>query len=438
MKTTRRWTAGVVAFGWLASGCSTASSGGGEQPPLADASPGKRADASGHDSGSHVHTTADATADRAHFEAGTGPRDARTVHDAHVATDAAPSGIKFHPGLWREDATNIYGYPGAQITTSANASETASDPAYVVGLMQGISLGSITQTQGVYDLSYLDSLYTTLSAGGKRLALRMMWSQIGYSNPGGFNVSAFPAYMNDASGANVYGGMLELDFGTSFGGYVLDVERAAVMNAFIDAVKAVCAHFDDGAHPYFEGLSFEETAWNVPSANSGAGWDESAFLTQYLALITAAREACPHSLLSYRANWGTNAQMESVAAAELATASGDGTTDLDTTYPNNMDAVMNGSVGGTSYLASSLTTPNKLVQAPFSETAGLGGNPNTFTATQLIQFAQAKQANYFFPGRYTGDGWTDATWPEIMTAYVAAGSTLNMVCPSSYPSCITN
>ena len=240
MKTTRRWTAGVVAFGWLASGCSTASSGGGEQPPLADASPGKRADASGHDSGSHVHTTADATADRAHVEGGTGPRDARTVHDAHVATDAAPSGIKFHPGLWREDATNIYGYPGAQITTSANASETASDPAYVVGLMQGISLGSITQTQGVYDLSYLDSLYTTLSAGGKRLALRMMWSQIGYSNPGGFNVSAFPAYMNDASGANVTQAILQ---GAAWRIGDRDVFMPAFGNAYSNTEVAALANY---------------------------------------------------------------------------------------------------------------------------------------------------------------------------------------------------
>jgi len=355
-----------------------------------------------------------------------------------TSTSSSPGAIKFHPGLWREDATNVYGYESAQITSSANLAETASDPGYVIGLMLGVGLGSITQSYGVYDFTYLDSVYNTLAASGKRLTLRMMWSQIGYYNPGGFNSSAFPAYMNDAGGANVYGGMLQLNFGTSFGGYVLDVERPAVMNAFINAIQAVCAHYDDGNHPYFEGLAFEETAWNVPSANGGAGWNESAFITQYLNLISSARTACPHSLLFYRANWGSNAQMLAVEAAEQANASGDGTTDLYTTYPNNMDAVMNGSVGGVSFISSSLTSPNKVVQAPFSETAGLGGDPNTVTAATLISAAQSQGANYFWPLRYTNDGWTQATWPEIEAAYVAAGSTLNSACPSSYSSCITN
>jgi hypothetical protein len=351
---------------------------------------------------------------------------------------SATGAIKFHPGLWREDATNIYGYQGARITSAGDLAQTVADPNYVVGLMLGVGLGSITQSYGVYDFSYLDSVYASLAAAGKRLTLRLMWSQIGYYNPGGYSLAAFPAYMNDAAGANVYGGVLQLNFGSAFGGYVLDVERPAVMNAFINAVQAVCAHFDDGNHPYFEGLAFEETAWNVPSANGGAGWNQDAFITQYLNLIHAARVACPHSLLFYRANWGSNAQMQSVAAAEQSNASGDGTTDFYTTYPNNMDAVMNGSVGGTVYLANSLTTPNKVVQAPFSETAGLGGNPNTVMASTLVGFAQKQNANYLFPGRYTNDGWTDATWDEIKAAYVAAGSTLNMVCPTSYPSCITN
>lgn len=355
-----------------------------------------------------------------------------------TSSSASAGAIKFHPGLWREDATNIYGYESAQITTAANVSDTTSDPSYVIGLMLGVGLGSITQTYGVYDFTYLDSVYNTLAASGKRFAMRLMWSQIGYQNPGGFNTSAFPAYMNDAGGANVYGGMLQLNFGTSFGGYVLDVERPAVMNAFINAVQAVCAHYDDGNHPYFEGLAFEETAWTVPSANNGAGWNENAFLTQYLNLISSARAACPHSLLFYRANWGSSSQMQSVLTAEKANASGDGTTDFYTTYPNNMDAVMNGSVGGVNFLSNSLTTPNTVVQAPFSETAELGGVPNVVTAATLINFAQAQQANYFFPARYTGDGWLNATWAEIKAAYVAVGSTLNMACPSSYTSCITN
>jgi len=353
-------------------------------------------------------------------------------------------GIKFHPGLWREDGTNIYGFGSAQSTYSQNLAEMASDPNYVVGLLLGVALGHITQSYGVYNFTYLDSVYNTLAAAGKRLTLRLMWSQIGFYNPGGFNTPAFPAYMNDASGANVYGGMLQLNFGSSFGGYVLDVERPAVMNAFINAVQAVCAHYDDGNHPYFEGLAFEETAWNVPSANGGAGWNEGAFLTQYLNLISAARTACPHSLLFYRANWGTNAQMESVAAAEQANSSGDGSTDFYTTYPNNMDTVMNGSVGGINYLLNSLTTPNKIVQAPFSETPSLSvtwnGTSNTVTAAQLIAFAQSQSVNYFFPSHTDdgSDGWALATWPEMKAAYVAAGSTFNMVCPTSYPSCITN
>jgi hypothetical protein len=192
-------------------------------------------------------------------------------------------------------------------------------------------------------------------------------------------------------------------------------------------------------HPNFEGICFVETSYGL-SGSGGSNFDgyanqqawDNAYIPQYKLNLVNARAAFPHKLVACRANWGTNANMQSIAATLLSNKCGcGGGTDMLTADPTNMTQVLNGTVGGIDY--------RPQIPIPcFSETSGLGPN---VTAAAFIAFAiNSAKAHYFWPSRYNGppvnipDGWTASSWAQIQAAYVAAGGlgVWHTATPTSY------
>jgi hypothetical protein len=366
-----------------------------------------------------------------------------------ISTPSTSPSITFHPGMGFEDSQNVRGY-GSSWTVHSPFSQLEYFCAHpnpylnnVVTYVVELNWGCFEQTKGVYDFSVIDYAYNLLAQAGRYLVIYQRYEAVPFlSIATAFSQQYYPAYINDAAGANVYGGALPIYFGLTFGGSVACFTRPAVRTAFGNMITAMANHVVPASgvalkdSPWFEGIVFVETSYNLASGPydgyaSQAAWD-TAYITQYIENLKNARAAFPHKLVTCRANWGTNANMQLLAANLLTYQCGSGPTDCYTQGKTNLENVLDGTVGGIDYRP-------QIPITPFSETSGLGPNA---TAAQIVNWVKTvEKAHYFWPSRYSGppvnvpDGWVNSTWAQIQQAFVDSGglAAWNTTKPTSYP-----
>lgn len=366
-----------------------------------------------------------------------------SAYSPQISDNPNTSSVRqFHPGLYFEDSANIRGF-GGSYTPVQDLAWMLTANAVWLGLCIETNWGVFEQTKGVYDFTCIHNTYASLAAAGKRLVIYQRYEAVPFvSAATAYSQQYMPAYLNDRSGANVYGGLLDINFGSTFGGVVTCFNRPAVRAAFVDMITALLNDVVPYSglalkdSPMFEGIIFVETSYNLASptseaANQGA-WDD-AYITQYNLMCTAIRAVAPNILIGRRANWGTNANMISVAQNSLTNAAALGNTDGPTNYCN-IDDVLRGNVGGVDYRNSA--AGNRIPLFCFSESVGFENGGFNITASELVRLAKSPTdwcANYFFPQRYPGHPWVNSSTAQIEAAYIAQGSAMQAVKPQSYP-----
>jgi hypothetical protein len=371
-----------------------------------------------------------------------------------IVTPSASPGITFNPGLYKEESSAQAGYGGAWNPAFQDLPTFGAEPAYVKGLCSQFSWGNFEQSKGVYDFTLVDYFINQLAGINKQAFLYIRYECIQTSTvSNAFNKQYYPAYLNDAFGANVYGGALPIYFGSSLGGSISCIERPAVMNAFIAMLQAMANHTVSGGsykvkdHPNLEGIFFVETSYNLtgttnqtPQPNwpydnygSQSSWYD-AYHTQYNILGTAARQAFPNKFIGRRANWGTNAQMLAIMSNSITNALGLDNTDGVTDYCN-MDDCIRGIMPGSTDVRNSIAG-NKIPLFCFSESVGTNNGGFNITGTNMVSLAKDPTqwcANYLIINRYPGNPWVNSTWAQIKTAYNNQGGNMQTVKPQTYP-----
>lgn len=303
---------------------------------------------------------------------------------------------KYNPGFYREDSTIIYGYGTGRQTSSSDIASVTGGPAQVLGLLQGVSWGHIEAPGGGnYYIDYLMSLYTQCVNAGKRFSLNVWPAKIG-SN-GSFPSTALPTYLIGLDPLGV--GYI----GTTSGPFA-KVWLKSPMDNYINMITALGAVFD--SLPGFELVMQLETAWAMTSP-SDPSYTVDALVTQLSRLVAATASAFPTSVNTFRFNWASNAQCQSLAAQCDTYAAGTGTTDLET-QQTPMESVMRGAIGGIDYRP-------RIPQTPCTEYSGFS---TTVTSAQILGYGvNPIQYNYIHPLRYTGDGFANSTYANFLSTY---------------------
>jgi hypothetical protein len=372
-------------------------------------------------------------------------------------TTAASSSITFNPGLWREDQAMQNGY-GAAHRGFANLGSVTAD-AGCIGLLINACLGSFESTLGTYDFTLINDCFATLKAAGKKLMIMMHMEAVPFvSFANTYSQGYLPPYFNDTGGANVYGGSLNIYFGNTYGGQVCCFNRTAVLNRVVALYQALANFVPTGetlplkSNPVFEGLMLQETAYylgtggqvtnNYDGLGSQAAWD-NAYCANYASFIQQARSIFANKALLYRANWGTNANMISIATACKNYASGLDNTDGVTDYCAMDDVIQNLSI----IQPNSSTLGDLRGVIPLyccSESVGQNNGGFNITAANLVAYAVNTAAatggpwkvNYLIPSRNAANSsdslWPNSPWNSIESALAGIGGTVATK-PSTYP-----
>jgi len=315
-----------------------------------------------------------------------------------------------------------------------------SRPSYVEIYCAQVAWGTNELARGQYDFRAQHQLLADAAASSpsRQILFYMRWEAVPFQTAAqAFSEGWYPPYLNDRSGANVYGGALDILFGVEFGGTISCFNRPAVRQAYADMINAFANSLVPGSgikvkdHPNCLGVSFVETSYNMryptQEAAGQEAWD-NAYISQYRAFLSQARAAFPRKLVHSRANWGTQANMIALAQTCLTEAVGLGAgTDSMTEY-TMMDDVLRGIRGGIDYRP-------KLPVLVYNESVGHINGGFSITASELIRLAKSPTdwaANYAIFGRSPGNPWVNSSKAQLQAAYVAQGTTMKTTVPTRY------
>jgi hypothetical protein len=388
---------------------------------------------------------------------------------AGVSVTSASSGsglINWPSGLGMEDNSMMVGFgpnytPSSVMSPGTPPQDMAyccSLPSYVTTFVPNTTWGNWESTLGTYNFTLAEVMYNACHAASKYLQIFIHGEAVPFvSAANAFSQVYLPAYLNDAGGANVYGGVQNLYFGSSFGGVVPMLGRPAVINAFCNMVIAMCNHVMTTGPmagtalkncPYFLGITVWETAYNLGQAGYpnwtgiDASWGDANLSNWYAnyanIVIPTLRNAITNVCFQSRANYGISSYLLPIAQAALTYkwALGGGTDML--ASPTQMDNIINGSVGGVDYrpLLPQVVFRESVVGGTYGDVYN-GNQPWQFTsnAGPMIQAAQDPAywgTSLLVPGdTYSGDGWTNSTYAQLQAAYVTYGSHMAQRSPPS-------
>lgn len=327
-------------------------------------------------------------------------------------------------GLWAADSGYLEGN-GCDVNGVRRGpsfiDRTKADPSYVKGHVIITSWGAMEPvTKGSYCFAAMDSYYQRLAASGKRMIIQIE----PYGNDSWPNISnSLPQYMKSAP----YSGFQICCNGGTQG--IVKFWKQPEMDALIDLVKAIYAHYNTASYPYFEGVVVFEDAF----ATTSPGADETATnkVTQFTRMYAAVRTAIGDRPFFHRPNWlgRNNDSLNMVKAARQYQVCLQNT-DSTPSWITDIDYVMRGGVDGHDYRG-------EVCQAPKTECACVSGN--NLTATQFVNHVRASgdaKAHYWTVSRTPDDGvigtWSYlSTWDQIKTAYNLAGG-LNATLPAGF------
>ena len=376
------------------------------------------------------------------------PRNSQAIPSISLTTPAA-SAVNYLPGLHREDSAQIRGY-GSNYSTYSTPNDLATTLAdsKIACYWSGCNWGCFeSATQGVYDWTFRNYISSQCEAAGKFYGFFIHGEAVPFVTQANAYAQSFvPSYLNDAGGANVFGGLQNIYFGSAYGGCVPMLGRAAVINAYCNMVNQFLNTTDPYTgltfknNPHFLGICTWETAYNLGQAgypnftgiDASWGTNQANWFSNYANLVMPnLRSYSSSTMFLTRANYNGGAgaaQLSPIAAAALTNLwACSGGTDC-TQDPSDMTKVLNGSVGGIDYRPSLpillFTESNGNVGGTTGESHNGGPWTAGSSASNLVaawQDPTAWGADAVIPLRYAGDGWT-STFASIESAYTAAGS----------------
>lgn len=210
------------------------------------------------------------------------------------ATIVAPRSINvnnFHPGYY-------YSVGHSKGTSEEVFGRLIDLPEFVGG--KRIYTWRVLESQkGVYDFSKIEADLAYLESIGKRL-----WIYVGNTQFNGNGPPNMPQYMWDDA---TYGCGYEYEYYGSYrretqaGGWLPCFWNDEVKARFIALATALGERFN--SEPYFEGISFDETAIDTYAAKKQAGYSANKIKETYQARVLAARNAFPDKIVMQKINF---------------------------------------------------------------------------------------------------------------------------------------
>lgn len=242
-------------------------------------------------------------------------------------TASTTNATKWHPGWYREYETHVRGYPTVQYAP-AQAEWTAL-PSYMSGMLVQFAWRAVETDYNVYDAGWLKQQLDYARAAGKRVFVDI-WPQKIKPGSTEFPLDTLPPYLQNSP----YGGAQTTDYGP-----MARIWRTEVADRMIALGAYLCRQFD--SDPNFEGIMLPESSYALVGTQDPA-FSQDALATQLMRIARGIREACPHTIVTSRWNWGTASQTRTMAAFAEQHALGIGTTDMSPTWISDMDLTLRG------------------------------------------------------------------------------------------------
>lgn len=303
------------------------------------------------------------------------------------ATEPASVQAKWHPGhymlVWG-------GYTQKHFDTIAGTSFQGAQVRY--------DWRDLELTENQYDFSRIESDLACLQRHGKRLVIQLMDRRFHSSK------RPLPDYLHDDP---AYHGGVEPFMGK--GGCVARLWDPAVRERQIALIRALGKRFDQ--EPYFEAFCFEETAIGIDKRQA-AGFTHRGYLDALKQLVSAAKDAFPHTCVIEYGNWLASPPGALADLAEHCYQVGAGWGGPDVVSDDVPGRAPRGRIAGYEFYAQ---YAGRMPLGAAVQTPSFGGKEGAFTLDQIYDMGVNKlRLNYMFWIRVEGPNYSHSFTQDIL------------------------
>jgi hypothetical protein len=211
--------------------------------------------------------------------------------------------IKWNPGHYM--ASNSMLYAGDQLAKISGEMDDLAGWDKIRGYRILVSWGALEPAKGQYDFSLLDAMLQRLKTKygtPRQLVLVVLPGQFG-GHLSGQSGGSIPRYIQQGGeyGPSPNGGSYGWWGGSA--GYCAALFRPAVMDRYIELIKALGARYDND--PNFEAIMFQEDSWMIGEWLGAPDFpkDGNSAIPQLQRLLTASTTAFPHTSVVMQNTW---------------------------------------------------------------------------------------------------------------------------------------